>query len=722
MSMHNVATVAVHTGNGPLADRLRLMLGHLPDLRLVDAAQPRDVTLIDAHMDDATVLARRLTEAGGTFLVIFDGSELDQVTALLDRGAMGCVSARSDAQALRTAIGAARRGTVTMPASVAHNLRSRAAAPGDTGAGQPLVERRVVARVIAEQRFEIMGQPIVHLRSGEVVAVKTLPRFSVEPVLPPSTWLAAAEQHGMRVELEHRLLEAALAQLPGIPQHVVLSVRLSPEAAMAPALEGLLDGAPLHRLILEIADHRTLDDYEPLSEALSRLRTGGMRIAVDDSGAGLSSLLQVAQLAPDHMKLNRALTRNIDQKPMKHSLACTLTSFASQVDASVVVEGLETEAELVTLRALGATLGYGYLLAHPRPIPELDLTSPVPVPADDATGQAAGTPAVDVRGVLRQDFHEAMRVALRMLSRQHPSATFAVAHLDYVRRRHTILASHGPLAALLEPGAFTDVEDTMAFHMAAGRGPSVCPNVNDDLLYGGLPQARGLEAGSYVGVPLELPDETRMGALYGIDRRPGGFTPDDVGLLAACSGALGTVLMEQVSGDDHGEVLRYLRELARTDSVTGALNEPGFTEMLEEELDRPPGRRLGAFVAVEVDDLESLRRHYGRAVADLSMKDLAGALRASADRLDPVGRLDDDRFGVLLLRERPEESVPRLLSGLESRMADSMARREITMSIRAGAVPLKDVPSLAEAWPRAAAEASPVGRRQGREARPLAPA
>jgi GGDEF domain-containing protein len=253
------------------------------------------------------------------------------------------------------------------------------------------------------------------------------------------------------------------------------------------------------------------------------------------------------------------------------------------------------------------------------------------------------------------------------------------------------------------------IEQTMSFHMAAGRGPRLCADVDADVVYGALPLARELEAGSYAGVPLELPDGTRMGALFGVDRRPRAFAPADLPLLSAVATVLGTVLVQQsCGGRDRGELLHYLRNLARTDGVTGVLNRPGFTEFLDDELTRPPARRQGAFVAVEVEDLASLREQYGRTVADLAIKDLAAALRTSAEALDPVGRLDENRFGVLLLCDAHDVAVPRLLQGLTSRLVDFMARREITMSVRAGAVALRDVTHRADAWPLAAAAASRI--------------
>jgi diguanylate cyclase (GGDEF)-like protein len=709
MTLPDITTVAILSDDEVTLERLSTLLRSAAGIRLVDAEDGRRISLVDTRAAGAAATVRRLVEGGGTCVAVSHGADLDAIVELLQAGATGCVAARADADTLQRCMAAAARGTVTLPAEVARSLASRASSGSPSAPGGPQIERALLELVIAERRFDIVAQPIVDLRTGEIVALESLARFTAEPAVPPNVWLAAADEAGLRVALEHQLLAGALGLLGDVPDHISLSVNLSPAAATDPGLGRLLDGVSLDRLILEITDHRQLDDYEPLSEALSPLRTSGLRIAVDDSGHGLTSLQQVAQLAPSFMKLNRTLTRNIDRDPTKHALAYALTAFASQIGSSIVAEGLETEAELQALRALGAPYGQGYLLAHPRPVAELQLGAPLSLPPGHPAGTTPGA-ALELGTIAsRDDFHEAARVALRMLGHRHPSSTFAVAHLDYARRRHTVLASRGTLAEQLEPGRSMPIEQTMSFHMVAGRGPRLCADVDADVVYGALPLARELEAGSYAGVPLELPDGTRMGALFGVDRRPGAFSSDDLPLLNAIATVLGTVLTQpSCGGRDRGELLHYLRELARTDAMTGVLNRPGFAEFLDDELQRPAGRRQGAFVGVEVEDLDSLREQYGRTVADLALKDLAAALRTSAEALDPVGRLSDNRFGVLLLCDAHQVAVPRLVQGLTSRLADFMARREITMSVRAGAVPLRDVTRRADAWPRAAAAAARI--------------
>jgi len=91
-------------------------------------------------------------------------------------------------------------------------------------------------------------------------------------------------------------------------------------------------------------------------------------LAIDDAGAGWSSLMHILRLAPDYIKLDRQLTHGIDIDPVRRSLASALASFADETGATIIAEGIETPSELTTLRRLGIRYGQGYQLARPAPL------------------------------------------------------------------------------------------------------------------------------------------------------------------------------------------------------------------------------------------------------------------------------------------------------------------------------------------------------------------
>ena len=121
--------------------------------------------------------------------------------------------------------------------------------------------------------------------------------------------------------------------------------------------------------MLEITEHVRVDDYGQLLDRLGRLRRAGIRLAVDDAGAGFASLHHILKLCPDIIKLDIVLTRDIDRDPIKRALASSLVSFSRDVGGTLIAEGIETAAELQTLVELGVPLGQGYHLGYPSPLP-----------------------------------------------------------------------------------------------------------------------------------------------------------------------------------------------------------------------------------------------------------------------------------------------------------------------------------------------------------------
>jgi EAL domain-containing protein (putative c-di-GMP-specific phosphodiesterase class I) len=148
-----------------------------------------------------------------------------------------------------------------------------------------------------------------------------------------------------------------------------VAVNVSPAAVLDPRLEMVLASVPAHRVTLEVTEHARVDDYDALHQALTHLRREGMRLAVDDAGAGFASLQHILRLRPDVIKLDISLTRDIDTDPVRRSLATSLVRFGAEMGSTIVAEGIETAGELVALRDLGVPLGQGYHLRRPGPLP-----------------------------------------------------------------------------------------------------------------------------------------------------------------------------------------------------------------------------------------------------------------------------------------------------------------------------------------------------------------
>ena len=227
--------------------------------------------------------------------------------------------------------------------------------------------RRRVETAMSGCALGMAFQPITDLGTDAVVGVEALARFNCEPRRPPNEWFAEAAAVGLGTELELAALRAALLSVDRFSVDTFVSVNVSPSTAVAMELADLLARGPAARIVVELTEHHRIDCYVSLLVALDRLRRHGVRIAVDDAGAGHAGLQHILRLRPEILKLDMALTRGIDTDPARRALAAALVHFANDIDSMIVAEGVETTEELATLRSLGVRCAQGYLLGRPGP-------------------------------------------------------------------------------------------------------------------------------------------------------------------------------------------------------------------------------------------------------------------------------------------------------------------------------------------------------------------
>jgi len=211
--------------------------------------------------------------------------------------------------------------------------------------------------------MEAALQPIVDLATGRVVGAEALARFPDRR--SPDVHFAEAEGKGVRVELELAAAAVALARLGELPAGRYLTVNVSPATAMSPRLAALLRTAPVDRIVLELTEHAPVEDYPALEAALASLRERGMRIAIDDAGAGFASMRHVLALRPDVLKLDISITHGINSDVRRRELVRAMVAFSRATGCTLVAEGIETEDELDAVRALGVRCGQGFRLGRP---------------------------------------------------------------------------------------------------------------------------------------------------------------------------------------------------------------------------------------------------------------------------------------------------------------------------------------------------------------------
>jgi EAL domain-containing protein (putative c-di-GMP-specific phosphodiesterase class I) len=244
----------------------------------------------------------------------------------------------------------------------------------DVASGLALKDR--IARICARREFTIVGQPIVDIGTGEVLGVEALARFSDSWTGGPDECFRQAQRLGLGVQLELAAAELALSQLAKLPAGAFLAINLGPETIASGELPSLLAAHRPERIVIELTEHTRVDDYNDFRSTIEAIRALGARLAIDDTGAGFSSLAHILNLAPDLIKLDRLLVRGIDVDPARRAVAQSLISLARDTGASVVAEGIETTGELETIRRFGFRYAQGYLVARPAAIEGLAASFP----------------------------------------------------------------------------------------------------------------------------------------------------------------------------------------------------------------------------------------------------------------------------------------------------------------------------------------------------------
>ena len=341
---------------------------------LAEAEHP-DVALVDAQVagggDDA-VRAILAASPETRVLAHSGGADHEEVVAMLRAGAAGFLLRDAPAQKLTAALRAAAAGDTifdgTVNGAMLRELMDQVHA-ASRGREAMITKRARIRRVLEREELDIVFQPIVALDSRAVVGYEALSRFSAVPHRGPDEWFAEAHEVGLGPELELAAIRLACERSRDIPEGMFMAVNVSPVTTERPELLALLAGCQVHEVVLEVTEHARVEDYRRFQLAIQRVRELGARLAVDDAGAGFSSLRHILELDAELIKLDGSLTRSLEQDPRRRSLAAALIEFGRESGASVLAEHIESELQLIELRRLGVTYGQGFHLGRPQRLP-----------------------------------------------------------------------------------------------------------------------------------------------------------------------------------------------------------------------------------------------------------------------------------------------------------------------------------------------------------------
>lgn len=220
---------------------------------------------------------------------------------------------------------------------------------------------------LAEGLIHCAYQPIVDLATGTIFGYEALARSRTPEFPHPPALFEAAIAERFCGRLGRALRQMAVRDCPNDR----LFLNMHPDELSEGWLVRPDDPVTLHDrdVFLEVTESVPLSHYRFCHSVLSEIRSRGVKLAVDDLGAGFSNLKYIADLQPEVVKLDRSLVAGLDANRPLRRLATSLVSLCHEMGARVVAEGIETRDELLAVVDTGAHFGQGYYLARPNRIP-----------------------------------------------------------------------------------------------------------------------------------------------------------------------------------------------------------------------------------------------------------------------------------------------------------------------------------------------------------------
>ena len=224
-------------------------------------------------------------------------------------------------------------------------------------------------------------QPIVSLQTGKVSNFEALIRWDRRGVglIRPDNFIPIAEEAGIILEIGAWMLRSATVDCvrwqsvtPGVGVSVNVSVRQFESGDLVGEVQGALAASGLDPalLTLEITESVMLDHSDRNAAIMRRIRDLGMHISLDDFGSGYSSLTYLRLLPIDSIKIDRSFLQSLGSAVRDMAMLSAIVNLGTAHDLAVVAEGIDTEAKLVAVGAVGCTFGQGFLFAKPMPLDE----------------------------------------------------------------------------------------------------------------------------------------------------------------------------------------------------------------------------------------------------------------------------------------------------------------------------------------------------------------
>lgn len=234
--------------------------------------------------------------------------------------------------------------------------------------------------IIANNEISTVYQPIIELKTGKILGYEALSRITNDSFLSNSEILFSyAVETDMLLDLERICRTNAVIHLPEKLQEKFLFLNSSAKGVYDPEFkskkfENFLEEHSIKKenVVIEITEKLAVTDYQSFDTSVRILKDKGFKIAIDDMGAGYSSLRTISEIRPDFLKYDMALIRDIHKNLIKKDLLETLIPFTERLGSEIICEGIETEEEFDVLKNIGIKYGQGFFIAIPEnPFPKI---------------------------------------------------------------------------------------------------------------------------------------------------------------------------------------------------------------------------------------------------------------------------------------------------------------------------------------------------------------
>ena len=240
--------------------------------------------------------------------------------------------------------------------------------------------RRIIesdmVKAFSDHQFEPWFQPIVNLPDGNIVGYEALARWRhpTKGLIAPDQFISIAEHNGMIAELGDTILRQACHAAARWDARRTIAVNMSPVQFLRPqqllaSVQGALAASQLQpsRLYLEITESLLIADSQQARSAILQLADMGVRFALDDFGAGYSSLAYIQDYPFSRIKIDKKFVETLEKDQKSGAIIAAVNELGRRIDLDVVAEGVETEQQRLILLSIGVTLGQGYIFGKPAP-------------------------------------------------------------------------------------------------------------------------------------------------------------------------------------------------------------------------------------------------------------------------------------------------------------------------------------------------------------------